>query len=55
MTRIFSEEIEEIDFAEGQVLDSKGPRVGTGWGMGWKWFPPRWIFLMGLQCAYGHM
>lgn len=32
VTRMFSEEIEEMDFAGGQVMDSKGQR-GDIWGM----------------------
>ena len=41
---MFSEEIEEMDFA-GQVMDSKGQRVGTPG----EWFPSRWVFLIDLQ------
>lgn len=42
---MFSEETEEMDFAGGQVMDSKGQRVGTPG----EWFPSRWVFLIGLQ------
>lgn len=45
VTRMFSEEIEEMDFAGGQVMDSKGQRVGTSG----EWFPSLWVFLIGLQ------
>lgn len=31
----------------------KARGVGTGWGKGWKRFSPRWVFLVGLQRAYG--
>ena len=40
-----SEEIEEMDFAGGQVMDSQGQRVGTSG----EWFPSLWVFLIGLQ------
>lgn len=45
VTRMFSEEIEEMDFAGGQVMDSQGQRVGTSG----EWFPSLWVFLIGLQ------